>query len=55
MFDEPQSGKIKLYAVNDFSEDKKLSFKVTNLYNDTVLFEGEDTALADSSVCFTVR
>ena len=51
MFSEPENGRISLYAVNDLSDDKKISYKVTDLYTDTVICEGEDIAKADSSVC----
>jgi len=50
MFDEPQNGVLKLYAVNDSAEDKKLTFKVTDLYTDRIICEGENIAAADSSV-----
>jgi len=50
MFAEPEDGKIKLYAVNELQKDSLLSYKVTNIYNNTLICEGEATAVADSSV-----
>ena len=48
IFDEPNDGKLPLSVVNDLQEDKKISFKVTDLTNDEVLLESTVTAKADS-------
>ena len=48
IFAEPEDGKLPLRVVNDLQEDKKVSFKVTDLTNDEVLIESTITAKADS-------
>lgn len=50
MFSEPENDKIKLYAVNELQQDSALSYKVTNLYDNALICEGEATAVADSSI-----
>ena len=50
MFGEPENDKIKLYAVSELQKDSKLNFKVTNLYNNTLVCEGDATAVADTSI-----
>lgn len=49
MFDEPKNGEIALYGVNEFFEDKKVAFKITDLYASSVLFEGEAVLNKNSS------
>ncbi len=48
IFDEPNEGKLPLYVVNDLQEDKKVHYKVTDLTEGKLLFEGDITAKADS-------
>ncbi len=50
MFAEPENGKLKLFAVNELSEEKKVTYKVINLADDRTVCEGECTAEADASV-----
>ncbi len=49
IFDEPVDGKLSLYAVNDLSEDKALTVKVTDLSTHEVLFETSVSAKANES------
>lgn len=49
MFDEPENGKMKLYAVNDYQNDLKGNFKVTDILSGTVKAKGEFSVTADSS------
>ena len=48
IFAEPEDGKLPLRVANDLQEDKKVSFKVTDLTNDEVLIESTVVAKADS-------
>ena len=52
MFKEPYAWNIELVAVNDTFEDKKISYKVTDLKTGELICQGEDTALADSVTNF---
>ncbi len=47
IFVEPQNGVLPLRVVNDLQEDKRVSFKVTDLTNDDVLIDSTITAKAD--------
>lgn len=49
MFDEPKDGEIELYGVNEFSEDKNITYKITDLYKGVVLFSGAATIGKNSS------
>ncbi len=49
MFDEPIGNKLSLYGVNDFFDDKSVSYKVTNLYTGEVVLKGETVIKGDSS------
>jgi hypothetical protein len=49
MFDEPCDGMLALYAVNDYTEGKKLRYTVKNITNGTSVYEGEFEISADSS------
>lgn len=40
MFDEPQDGEIALFGVNEFMQDKKVTFKITDMYSGLVLHSG---------------
>ena len=43
MFDEPKDGEIELFGVNEFFEDKNITYQITDLYKGTVLFSGAAT------------
>ena len=48
-FDEPVEEEIELCAVNEFSTDKPLKYRVTDLTDETIVLEGEVTAVAEAS------
>jgi len=49
MFDEPQDGEIALFGVNEFMQDKKVTFKITDMYSGMVLHSGEAVLGENSS------
>jgi len=49
MFDEPQGGEIALFGVNEFMQDKKVTFKITDMYSGMVLHSGEAVLGENSS------
>lgn len=49
MFDEPDNGELILYGVNEFFEDKKVTFTITDLYSGTVIHSGEAVLFGNSS------
>jgi len=51
MFDEPDGGKIKLFAVQDGGKDQKITYAVRNVMTDEVLIEGKANVAAESSAC----
>ncbi len=48
IFDEPSGGKLPLHVVNDLQDDKKISYKVTDLTIGEKLIESTIVAKADS-------
>ena len=50
MIREPKDGFLSLVAVNEFLTDKTVKYKVTDLSNHTVLFNGEAVAKANDAV-----
>lgn len=50
MIREPKDGFLTLVAVNEFLTDKTVKYKVTDLSNHTVLFEGEAVTKANDAV-----
>ena len=40
----------RLYGVNDYGIDKDIKFKVTDVITDRIIYEGETSLPADSSV-----
>ena len=40
MFDEPENGEIALFGVNEFMQDKKVTFKITDMYSGLILHSG---------------
>lgn len=49
MFDEPENGILTLYAVNDLTRNAEFTYKVTDMTEGEVVFEGKGFAPADSS------
>lgn len=49
MFDEPQDGSIALYAVNDGTEERAFTYRVTEMGSGRTVAMGEYTAAPDSS------
>ena len=41
---------VQLYGVNDYGIDKDIKFKVTDVITDRIIYEGETSLPADSSV-----
>ena len=50
IFDEPAGHNVQLYGVNDYGIDKDIKFKVTDVITDRIIYEGETSLPADSSV-----
>ena len=50
MFDEPQDGKIALYAVNDLQYNVNVDYKITELSGDELVHEGTAEVSANESV-----
>ncbi|MHB1153191.1 MAG: glycoside hydrolase family 2 protein [Eubacteriales bacterium] len=51
MFDEPDNGQLKLFAVNDTQNDEIVSYKITDITMGEVIRVDKITAAADSSRC----
>jgi len=49
MFDEPAEGKIALYGVNDLTQEKQISYTVTNLTTGLQMLSGSAVLEAESS------
>ncbi len=49
MFDEPKDDAIELFGVNEFFEDKNITYQITDLYNGNLLFSGAATIGKNSS------
>ena len=49
MFDEPKDGAIELFCVNEFFESKNITYQITDLYKETLLFSGAATISPNSS------
>lgn len=49
MFDEPENGKLKLFAANDYQADLIGKYKVTDVLSGEIISEGEFKVSCDSS------
>lgn len=49
MFDEPESGKIRLFAVQDGGKEQHITYTVRDMMSDTLLLRGEATVAPESA------
>ena len=49
MFDEPKDGELSLFGVNEFMEEKRISYKIKDLYTGQIIFRGNAVLGANQS------
>ena len=49
MFDEPKDGELSLFGVNEFMEEKRISYKIKDLYAGQIIFRGNAVLGANCS------